>query len=71
VSEGPFIKTYLDLKATFKNQGQGAPLDFLAKAVIVRANRGILLVVTFFSKNGPPNVLGIAERIIASVKAPD
>jgi SPOR domain len=71
VSEGAFIKTYLDLKATFKNQGMEAPLDFLAKAVIVRANRGILLVVTFYSKNGPPYVPSIAERIIASVKAPD
>ncbi|MCI0663595.1 MAG: SPOR domain-containing protein [Acidobacteria bacterium] len=71
VSEGAFIKTYLDLKATFKNQGQEAPLDFLAKAVIVRANKGILLVVTFFSKNGPPYVPSIADRIIASVKAPD
>jgi len=71
VSEGAFIKTYLDLKATFKNQGQEAPLDFIAKAVIVRANKGILLVVTFFSKNGPPYVPSIAERIIASVKAPD
>jgi hypothetical protein len=71
VSEGAFIKTYLDLKATFKNQGQEAPLDFQAKAVIVRANKGILLVVTFFSKNGPPYVPSIADRIIASVKAPE
>jgi SPOR domain len=71
VSEGSFIKTYLDLKATFKNQGQEAPLDFLAKAVIVRANKGLLLVVIFYSKNGPPYVPSIAERIIASVKAPD
>jgi len=71
VSEGAFIKTYLDLKATFKNQGQEAPLDFLAKAVIVRANKGILLVVTFYSKNGPPYVPSIADRIIASVKAPE
>jgi len=71
VNEGPYIKTYLDLKATFKNQGQEAPLEFLAKGVIVRANKGILLVVTFFSKNGPPHVPSIAERIIASVKAPD
>jgi SPOR domain len=71
VSEGAFIKTFLDMKATFKNQGMEAPLDFLAKAVIVRANRGILLVVTFYSKNGPPYVPSIAERIIASVKAPD
>ena len=71
VNEGPFIKTYLDLKATFKNQGQAAPLEFLAKGVIVRANRGILLVVTFFSKNGPPYVPSFADRIIASVKAPE
>jgi SPOR domain len=71
VSEGAFIKTFLDLNATFKNQGTEAPLDFLAKAAIVRADKGILLVVTFYSKNGPPYVSSIAERIMASVKAPD
>jgi hypothetical protein len=45
------IKTYLDLKAVFQTQEQTAPLDFLGKAVIVRANRGILLVATFYAKD--------------------
>ena len=47
------IKTYLDLKAVFQTQEQSAPLDFLGKAVIVRAGRGILLVATFYSKDPP------------------
>ena len=70
VSENGVIKTYIDLNARFKTQGQDAPLDFLGKAVIVRAGKGILLVVTFYSKNGPPHVSGLADRIIASVQAP-
>lgn len=70
VSENGVIKTYLDLNARFRTQGQDAPLDFFGKAVIVRAGRGILLVVTFYSKNGPPYVPAIADRIIASVQAP-
>ena len=70
VSENGVIKTYIDLNARFKTQGQDAPLDFLGKAVIVRAGKGILLVVTFYSKNGPPHVSRLADRIIASVQAP-
>jgi hypothetical protein len=71
VSESGTIKTYLDLRATFKAQGQDGPLDFLGKAVIVRANKGILLVVAFYSKNGPTYVSSVAERIIASVRPPE
>ncbi len=71
VSEGGLIKTYIDLRAIFKVPGQEGPLDFLGKAVIVRANKGILLVSTFYSKTGPPYVGSIADRIIASVKVPE
>jgi hypothetical protein len=71
VSESGTIKTYLDLRATFKAQGQEGPLDFQGKAVIVRANKGILLVVAFYSKNGPAYVSSVAERIIASVRPPE
>ncbi len=65
------FKTFLDLRATFQTQGQETPLEFLGKAVIIRANKGILLVATFYAKNSPSNVGGIAEKIIASVKAPE
>jgi SPOR domain len=70
VSEGGVIKTYLDLKATFKSQGQEGPLDFLGKGVIARTNKGILLVVAFYWKGGPPHVSGVADKIIASVRPP-
>jgi hypothetical protein len=65
------IKTYLDLKAVFQTQEQTAPLDFLGKAVIVRANRGILLVAAFYSKDAAPNISAAADKIIASARAPE
>ena len=65
------IKTYLDLKAVFQTQEQTAPLDFLGKAVIVRANRGILLVATFYSKDSAANVAAAVDKIIASARAPE
>jgi hypothetical protein len=64
------IKTYVDLKASVQVQGQNATLDYLAKAVIIRANRGILLVATFYAKDSGPNVAGTVDRIIASARAP-
>ena len=70
-TENGLIKTYIDLKANFQAQGQPAPLDFLGKAVIVRATKGILLVVAFYSKDAPANTAGIADKIIASVRAPE
>ena len=70
-SRNGLIKTYLDLKAAFQTQGQSAPLDFLGKAVIVRARRGIMLVVTFYSKDAPPNAEVAADMIIASVRPPE
>jgi SPOR domain len=64
------IKTYLDLKAGVQIQGQSAPLDCLAKSVIIRASRGILLVSVFYSKDAAPDVAGAADKIIASARAP-
>jgi hypothetical protein len=64
------IKTYLDLKASVQLQGRGAPLDYLAKAVIIRANRGILLVATFYARDSTPKVAGAVDRIIVSARAP-
>ncbi|MFN0085954.1 MAG: SPOR domain-containing protein [Blastocatellia bacterium] len=71
LNEGGVIKTYLDLKAAFQTPGQAEPLDFMGKAVIIRASKGILLVVAFYSKDAPANSTVIAERIIASVRAPE
>jgi SPOR domain len=65
------IKTYLDLKAAFQTQEQSTPLDFLGKAVIVRANRGILLVATFYPKDAAANVSAAADKIIASARPPE
>ena len=65
------IKTYLELKAVFQTQEQSAPLDFVGKAVIVRANRGILLVATFYSKDAAPNIAAAADKIIASARPPE
>ncbi|MBL8191459.1 MAG: SPOR domain-containing protein [Acidobacteria bacterium] len=65
------IKTYLDLRASFLLPGQTAPLDFLGKALIIRASKGILLAAVFFSKDAPPSVPGLAEKVIASLKIPE
>lgn len=69
-SRNGVIKTYVDLKAAFQTQGQGVPLDFLGKAVIVRASRGILLVASFYSKDAPQYVEVAADTIISSARAP-
>jgi hypothetical protein len=65
------IKTYLELKAVFQTQEQSAPLDFLGKAVIVRASRGILLVATFYAKDAAPDVTSAIDKIIASARPPE
>lgn len=65
------IKTFLDLRATFQMPGQDSPLGFLGKALIIRANKGILLVAVFYSKDAPASVPNLAERVIASVKTPE
>jgi hypothetical protein len=69
-SRNGVIKTYVDLKAAVQIQGQSAPLDCLAKSVIIRASRGILLVAVFYTKDAAPNVAGAIDKIIASARAP-
>jgi SPOR domain len=69
-SRNGLIKTYIDLKAAVQIQGQSAPLDCLAKSVIIRASRGILLVAVFYTKDAAPNVASAADKIIASARAP-
>lgn len=65
------IKTYLELKAVLQTPEQTTPLDFLGKAVIVRASRGILLVATFYAKDSGPNVSASIDKIIASARPPE
>jgi hypothetical protein len=65
------IKTYLELKAVLQTPEQTTPLDFLGKAVIVRANRGILLVATFYAKDSGPSISASIDRIIASARPPE
>ncbi len=68
VTEEGNIKTLLGLQASFRTKGQEEPLDFLGKAIIIRAKKGILLVVAFYSKQSQPYVAQIADRIISSVR---
>lgn len=65
------IKTFLDLRARFQMPGQNSPIDFLGKALIIRANKGILLIAVFYSKDAPASVPSLAEKVIASVKTPE
>jgi hypothetical protein len=65
------IKTYLELKAVLQTPEQTTPLDFLGKAVIVRASRGILLVATFYAKDSGPTVSASIDKIIASARPPE
>ncbi|MBI1764659.1 MAG: SPOR domain-containing protein [Acidobacteria bacterium] len=71
VTEGQQIKTFLDLKAAFQVPNQPAPLDFIGKGVIIRANKGILLLVTFFSKDAPQTVALTADHIIQTARTPE
>ncbi len=70
-SQNGLIKTYLELNAVFQPEGQSAPFNFRGKAVIIRASRGILLVVAYYSKDGAPNAAIDAGKIIASARAPE
>jgi SPOR domain len=65
------INTYLELKAVLQTAEQPNPLDFLVKAVIIRATKGILLVATFYSKDAAPKVGDAIDKIIASARAPE
>ncbi len=71
INDGQQIKTFLDLKAAFQVPNQPAPLDFMGKGVIIRAAKGILLVVAFYSKDAPQTVAMVAEHIIQTAKTPE
>jgi SPOR domain len=71
VSEGGVIKTYINMRMSFKPQQEtGGQLDFLGKALIARTSKGILLVAALYWKDAPPYVSGIADQVIASVRPP-
>jgi hypothetical protein len=71
INDGQQIKTFLDLKAAFQVPNQPAPLDFMGKGVIIRAAKGILLVVAFYSKDAPQTVAMVAEHIVQTAKTPE
>jgi hypothetical protein len=70
VQEGDQIKTFVDLRTLFRQPRANQALEFQGKAVIIRANTGILLVVTFYSKDGAPTMIAAADRIIGSARVP-
>jgi hypothetical protein len=70
VQEGDQVKTFVDLRTLFRQPRANSPLEFQGKAVIIRANTGILLVVTFYSKDSAPTMIAAAERIIGSARVP-
>jgi hypothetical protein len=71
VSQGDQVNTFVDLKTALSQTNAPAPLEFLGKAVVIRSPEGILLVVTFYSKNGPPETAESAARIVSSARAPE
>lgn len=71
VTQGKQVNTFIDLKTIMRQPNAPAALEFLGKAVIIRSNEGILLVVAFYSKNSPPSVAESAARIIGSAQAPE
>ena len=71
INDGQQIKTFLDLKAAFQVPNQPSPLDFIGKGVIIRATKGILLVVTFYAKDAPQTVAMAADHIIKTAKTPE
>lgn len=70
VQEGDQIKTFVDLRTLFRQPRANSPLEFQGKAVIIRANTGILLVVSFYSKESAPAMIAAAERIVSSARVP-
>ena len=71
IQDGPRIKTFLDLKAAFQVSSQPAPLEFQGKGVIIRASKGVLLLIAFYSKSSPQTVVLDADRIVQSAQTPD
>lgn len=70
-TEGKQIKTFIELRATFRESRSAVPLDFFGQAVIIRTHQGILLVAAFYAKDGPPHAAQIAERIVQSACVPE
>ena len=70
VQEGDQIKTFVDLRTLFRQPRSNQSLEFQGKAVIIRANTGILLVVTFYAKESAPTMIAAADRIIGSARVP-
>jgi len=71
VKEGNQIKTFIDLRALFRDPRSPSPLEFLGKAAIIRASKGILMVAVFYAKDGPPSSASVADRIISSARVPE
>ena len=70
VQEGDQIKTFVDLRTLFRQPRSNQSLEFQGKAVIIRANTGILLVVTFYAKDSATTMIAAADRIIGSARVP-
>jgi hypothetical protein len=70
VQEGDQVKTFVDMRTLFRQPRTNQAMEFQGKAVIIRANTGILLVVTFFSKDSAPTMIAAADRIIGSARVP-
>lgn len=70
-TRGSQINTFVDLRTMLSQPNAPAPLEFLGKAVIIRSSEGILLVVTFYSKNSAPSVAELAQRIVSSARVPE
>jgi hypothetical protein len=70
VQEGDQIKTFVDLRTLFRQPRSNQSLEFQGKAVIIRANTGILLVVTFYAKDSASTMIAAADRIIGSARVP-
>ena len=71
IQDGPQIKTFLDLEAAFQVTSRPAPLEFVGKGVIIRASRGVLLLVAFHAKDAPQTVAIDADHIVQSARTPD
>ena len=65
------ITTYVDMTARFRDPATKSTTEqFFGTAVISRCERGILLVVVFYSQDAPPSSVSNVERIVRSVRAP-
>jgi hypothetical protein len=60
----------VDLRTLFRQPRSNQSLEFQGKAVIIRANTGILLVVTFYAKDSASTMIAAADRIIGSARVP-